>query len=56
MYSFLALVNRLDPLLVDMKAKPGPQAMNRISGHVQPEQRIALTGLLTYVIVPDYRT
>ena len=55
MYSFLALVNRLDPFPVEMQATPGPQAMNRISAHLQPEQRIALSGLLTYVIVPNYR-
>ena len=30
--------------------QPGPQAMNRISAHLQPEQRIGLSGLLTYVI------
>jgi len=55
MYSFLALVNRLDPLLVEIQATPGPQAMNRISAHLQPEQRIGLSGLLTYVIVANYR-
>jgi hypothetical protein len=31
MYSVLALVNRLDPLLVEMEATSGPRAMNRIS-------------------------
>ena len=55
MYSFLALVKRLDPFLVEMQATPGPQAMNRISAHLQPEQRIGLSGLLTYVIVANYR-
>jgi hypothetical protein len=55
MYSFLALVNRVDPLLAEMKATPGPQAMNRISAHFQPEQRIGLSGLLTYIIVANYR-
>jgi hypothetical protein len=55
MYSFLALVNRLGPLLVEMDATPGPQAMNRISAHLQPEQRIGLSGLLTYVVVANYR-
>ena len=34
MNSFLALVNRLGPLLVEMDATPGPQAMNRISAHL----------------------
>jgi hypothetical protein len=47
MYSFLALVKGLDPLLVQMHATPGPQAMNWISAHLQPEQRIGLSGLLT---------
>ena len=28
MYSFLALVNRLDAVLVEMEAVPGPQAMD----------------------------
>jgi len=55
MYSFLALVKRLDPLLVEMQATSGPQAMNRISAHLQPEQRIGPSGLLTYVIVANYR-
>jgi hypothetical protein len=55
MYSFLVLVNRLDPLLVEMGAAPGSQAMNRTSAHLQPEQRIGLSGLLTYVIVANYR-
>jgi hypothetical protein len=55
MYSFLALVKRLDPLLMQMEAAPGPQAKNRISAHLQPEQRIGLSGLLTYVIVANYR-
>jgi len=55
MYSFLVLVNRLDPFLVKMQATPGPLAMNRISAHLQPEQRIDLSGLLTYVIVANYR-
>ena len=55
MYSFLALVNRLDPLLGEIQATPGPQAMNRISAHLQPEQRIGLSVLLTYVIVANYR-
>ena len=55
MYSFLALVKRHDPLLVEMEATPGPQAMNRIRVHLQVEQRIGLSGLLTYVIVANYR-
>jgi hypothetical protein len=55
MYSFLALVNRLDPLLVEMEATPGPQAMNRIRAHLQPEHRIGLSSLLTYFIVANYR-
>ena len=54
MYSFLELVNRLDPVLVEMGAVPGPQAMNRLAEHLRPEQRIGLSGLLTYVIVADY--
>jgi hypothetical protein len=56
MYSFLALVNRLDPVLVEMEAVPGPQAMDRLAEHLQPEQRIGLSGLLTYVTVADYRS
>jgi hypothetical protein len=55
MYSFLALVNRVDPVLVEMEATPGPQAMDRTSAHLQPEQRVGLSGLLTYVIVANYR-
>ena len=47
MYSFFALVNWLDPLLVEMEATSGLQAMNRISAHLQPEQPIGLSGLLT---------
>jgi hypothetical protein len=56
MYSFLALVNRLDAVLVEMEAVPGPQAMDRLAEHLQPEQRIGLCGLLTYVTVADYRS
>jgi hypothetical protein len=55
LYSFLTLVNRLDPLLVEIAATPGPQAMNRTIAHLQPEQRIGLSGLLTYIIVANYR-
>jgi len=55
LYSFLTLVNRLDPLLVEIAATPGSQAMNRTSAHLQPEQRIGLSGLLTYIIVANYR-
>jgi hypothetical protein len=55
MYSFLALVNRLDPILVEMEAEPGPQAMNRLSAHLRAEHRIGLSGLLSYVTVADYR-
>lgn len=56
MYSFLDLVKRLDPALVKMKAVPGPQAMDRLAEHLQPEQRVGLSGLLTYVTVGDYRS
>jgi hypothetical protein len=37
-----------------MQAKPGPQTMDRISGHLQAEQRARKSRRLTYVIVDDY--
>jgi hypothetical protein len=53
-YSFLALVKLLDRVLEEMQAAPGPQAMDRTSAHLQAEQRIGNSGLLTYVIVDEY--
>jgi hypothetical protein len=56
MYRFLELVHRLDPVLVEIGAVPGPHAMDRLAEHLRPEQRIGLSGLLTYVTVADYRS
>ena len=55
LHGFTDLVNRIDPMLVRMNARPGPPALNRQLGHAQAEQRIGLSGLLSYVTTPDYR-
>jgi hypothetical protein len=51
---FTTLIGALDPLLADMGAQPGPQTMDRQSGHAFPERRIGRSGLLYYVTVTSY--
>ena len=52
---FTALVGALDPLLLEINAKPGPQPMERLSGHAIPEKAVGSSGLLYYVTVASYR-
>lgn len=52
---FTRLVNRLDPILLGMKAMPGPAPRARLKNHAETEQRIGLSGLLFYVTVLNYR-
>jgi hypothetical protein len=54
LHSFTALIGELDTVLTGMKAKKGPQTMARSVGHTMPEHKIGLSGLLYYVVVPDY--
>ena len=52
---FTTLVGALDPLLQQIKAKPGPVPMQRLSGHTTPEKKIGKSGLLYYITVTSYR-
>lgn len=52
---FTRLVGAIDPILEGMNARPGPQPMERQSGHTQLERRIGRSGLLFYVVSRNYR-
>lgn len=55
LHSFTDLINEIDPLLVELKAKPGPHSMDRLSGYTKAEQRIGLSHMLSYITTDDYR-
>lgn len=55
LHAFADLVNAIDPILADMKAKPGPLPLDRQSGHIRPERRTGRSGLVTYVTTDSYR-
>jgi hypothetical protein len=53
--SFTRLINRLDPELVALNARPGPTPRDRQAGHTREEQRIGLSRMLSYVVSTNYR-
>jgi hypothetical protein len=55
LHAFTDLISSLDPVLVEMKAKPGPLPLDRQSGHAKAEQRIGQSGLIAYVTTDNYR-
>ena len=55
MEGFTRLIGALDPILEGMSARPGPQPMDRQSGHSQVERRIGRSGLLFYIVSRSYR-
>lgn len=55
LHAFTDLVNAIDPLLAEMKAKPGPLPLDRQSGYARAERRIGVSGLVSYVTTDDYR-
>jgi len=55
LHGFTDVVNRLDPLLAQIGATPGPRPLDRQSGHGREEMAVGLSGLLSYVVVADYR-
>jgi hypothetical protein len=55
LHAFTDLINALDPVLVEMKAKPGPLPLDRRSGYAKAEQRIGRSVLISYVTTDDYR-
>jgi hypothetical protein len=55
LHGFTDLINAIDPILVEMGAKPGPLPFDRQSGHTKAEQRIGKSGLITYVTTDSYR-
>ncbi|MBX6369632.1 MAG: hypothetical protein IRZ04_16740 [Rhodospirillales bacterium] len=55
LHAFTDLINAIDPLLAEMKAKPGPLPLDRQSGYSRAERRIGVSGLVSYVTTDDYR-
>jgi hypothetical protein len=55
LHSFTDLAGVLYTMFVEMKAKPVPRPADRLSGHLQPEHRTGVSGLITYVITEDCR-
>jgi hypothetical protein len=55
LHSFAALITALDTLLVDQKARPGPQTLDRMANYERPESGIGKSGLLYYVTTSDYQ-
>ncbi len=51
---FTNLVNRLDPVLANSKAKRGPCPLDRSKSHSVEEQAIGASGLLSYTVVENY--
>jgi hypothetical protein len=54
LHAFTDLVNAIDPVLAELKPKQGPLPLDRQSGHARPEQRIGLSGIITYVTTDNY--
>jgi hypothetical protein len=53
--SFTRLVNRLDPVLAGLNARPGPTPLDRQAGHTQEERRIGLSRMLSYIVSTNYQ-
>jgi hypothetical protein len=49
------VADALDAALAAMRARPGPQALDRLAGHACTEQSYGRSGLLSFVIVASYR-
>jgi hypothetical protein len=49
------LVKEIDPMLVAMRAKPGPQSMDRLSNYEKAELRAGSSGLISFVMTDSYR-
>jgi hypothetical protein len=55
LHAFTDLINAIDPLLAEMKAKPGPLPLDRQSGYARAERRTGVSGLVSYVTTHSYR-
>ncbi len=53
---FAMVADALDTSLRNMHARPGPQPLDRQSGHAQAEESYGQSGLLSFVIVASYRS
>jgi hypothetical protein len=53
--AFARVADALDAVLQEMRARPGPQALDRLAGHACTEQSYGQSGLLSFVIVASYR-
>jgi hypothetical protein len=52
---FAMVADALDACLREMKARPGPQALDRLAGYACAERSYGQSGLLSFVIVASYR-
>ena len=54
-HGFALVADTLDASLMDMNARPGPQALDRQAAYSCVEQRYGQSGLLSFAIVASYR-